>query len=271
MQGVRADALLTGDHNDDALASKQKANLMNLTRINLTQRTRTALKISLAASACVAFSACGAVAEKITEEGAERIIEAETGGDVELDFDSGDGSFSIETEDGSLEVDEDGNFVVTDEDGSVFTGSANDDGITVTDGDGEQVLSIDEDNGEMTIAGEDSDDVFRLLTDVPEEWPSDLPQPGGLTVESGSYIASNGETLMTVVGTPANQASDYVDDYVAALAAAGLSETGTFNSSNDGAVTSNHSYENAEWTVNITGFSDDTTNSVSISIVSKPS
>jgi len=211
-------------------------------------RVKLSVRLSVVAAACLAFSGCGGIAEKITEEGAERLIEAETGEDVELDFDSGDGSFSVETESGGFSFDEDGNFVVTDEDGSVFTGSASDDG---------QIL-VESENGEGA---------FRVVTDIPDEWPSNIPRPEGLTIEGGSYITAEGETMMTVIGSPSGSAIDYTEAYLATVAAAGFTETGSFDSTQDGSATIQRTYENGEWTLNINGYQDGDSNIVNISIL----
>jgi hypothetical protein len=222
-------------------------------RKNLTMKKLTStIKISAAVAACVAFSACGAVAEKVTEEGAERLIEAESGENVELDFDSDDGSFSLETEEGGFSLDEDGNFVVTDQDGSVFTGSAN-----------------DADGGGILVQGDDGESVYRLVTDIPAEWPSEVPRPEGIAIEGGSYVAAEGETLITVIGTPSGSAVDYTDSYLSSVASAGFVETGRFDQSADGSTTAQRSYENANWTLNINGYDDGESSIVNISLMSK--
>ena len=264
--------LLHGDSNTTIIVIDRK----NLTMMNLrntaTINIGTSIKISAAVAACLAFSACGAIAEKVTEEGAERIIESESGGDVEIDFDSDDGSFSVQTEDGSFAVDDDGSFVVTGEDGEVLSGSASDDGLIVLDESGDPVLNVsgDGDEGEISIQGENGEDVYKVVTDVPDEWPSDVPRPEALTVDAGSYASADGETLMTLIGAPNNGDSvTYTENYGAALVAAGLTETGRFDSSSDGATNAQRTYENIGWVVNVSGYVDESTNSISISLVSK--
>lgn len=232
----------------------------------------TSIKIAAAVAACLAFSACGAIAEKITEEGAERIIEAETGEDVELDFDNGDGSFSVQTEDGSFSLNEDGDFVVTGEDGEVFTGSADDDGLVVLDEDGNSVVDVsgDGETGEITMQGEDGESVFRMVTEIPAEWPSEVPRPEGLTIESGSFVSADGETVMTVLGVPGGDgAIRYVEAYTAALESSSMIETGRFDSASDGTETAQRTFETETWTLNINGFDDDESGVVNISLFSK--
>jgi len=56
--------------------------------------------IALIAVLLLILTACGSAAEEL----AERAIENETGGDVELDLDSDGGSVNIESDDGSLTI-----------------------------------------------------------------------------------------------------------------------------------------------------------------------
>lgn len=51
--------------------------------------------------AAAALSGCGKAAEKSSEAFAEKLVEQQTGGEVDIDT-SGDGSFKMETEDGSF-------------------------------------------------------------------------------------------------------------------------------------------------------------------------
>lgn len=264
--------LLHGDTNTTIIVFDRK----NLTMTNLRNFSgntfATSIKISAAVAACFAFSACGAIVEKVTEEGAERILEAETGEDVELDFDSGDGSFSLQTEEGGFAIDEDGSFIVTDENGSVFSGSASEDGLVVMDGDGNPVVNVsgDGNSGEISIQGESGEDVYRVVTDIPAEWPNAIPRPDGLTVDAGSYASADGETLVTLIGAPnKGDAVEYAEKYSAALLAAGLTETGRFDSASNGSTNAQRSYESGEWVVNVSGYVDDSTSAISISLVSK--
>ena len=111
--------------------------------------------------------------------------------------------------------------------------------------------------------------MYRVVTEVPDEWPSDIPRPEGLTVEAGSYASADGETLMTLIGTPDNgDAVAYTEDYGTGLVAAGMTETGRFDSSADGNTTAQRSYENDQWMVSVSSYVDDATNSISISLIS---
>jgi hypothetical protein len=254
--------LLHSDSNATIIVIDRK----NLTMMNL-RNVPTSIKISAAVAACLAFSACGAIAEKVTEEGAERILEAETGEDFDINFDDG---LSVQTEGGGgFTVNEDGTFTVTDENGSVFSGSASDDGLTVLDQDGNPVLNVSGDGseGEISIEGEN---VYRLVTGIPAEWPSDVALPDGLTIEAGTYAVANGETIVTLIGAPNNgDAVSYTDTYGNALLAAGLTETDRMDSSAGDSTNAQRTYENNEWVVSVIGSVDDSMNSIIINLVSK--
>jgi hypothetical protein len=233
-----------------------------------TDRTRPARSIiAVAGGLCLIASGCGAISEKIAEEGIERAIESESGENVELDFDR-DGGLSIETEDGSLSVNEDGEFVVTDQNGSVFTGSADGDGLTVTDENGNEIIDIDADgdSGVISIDGEEA--TYRVVTDVPEEWPGDVPRPESLTFETGSYANVDGETIITLVGMPSGDVGAFISTYGDALVDAGLNETSRFDQESDGVATAQRTNENDDWVVSITSFSDGSGNSITITLVS---
>lgn len=265
--------LLHGDkHTTNVVTSRKNLIMKNSSKSQLTleHRLTTSARISLVVGACLAFSACGAIAEKVTEEGAERILESESGGNVDLDFNNGDGSFSVKTEDGGFSFDEDGNFVVTDQDGSVFTGSASEDQIVVTDQNGDPVLDVtgDGDNGELSIQGDDGEAVYRVVTEIPSEWPSNIPRPEGLAIEGGTYISADGESMISIIGTPSGSAVDYTDKYLVAVAAAGWTETGRYDQSADGSVTAQRTYERDGWALNINGYDDGDTAMVNISLLS---
>ncbi len=274
MQEADVTTLLPGDTHTTNIVSDRKnfimSNLRNNLHANPATSTRTSpstrIKISAAVAACLAFSACGAITEKVTEKGAERIIESQTDGKVDLDFNSGNGSFSVQTEEGGFAISEDGTFVVTDQDGSVFTGSASDDGVVVRDGEGKAVLDASgADGGNLTIQGEDGESVYRMLTEVPAEWPADVPRPAAMAVEGGTYMAGEGEVMISVVGAPTSgDALGYVETYAAALESSGMSETGRYDTAADGSKSAMRTFEGGSWTVNINGYDEPDSSIVNI-------
>jgi hypothetical protein len=180
--------------------------------ISMPTGRRRALGAIAAAGLMLATSGCGAIAEKITEEGAERIIESETGENVEIDL-NGEGGISVQSDDG--------------------------------------------------------ESVFRVVTEIPAEWPNSVPRPDGLVIDSGSFIKAEGETLMTLLGSPNGSAIDFTDAYAVALDAAGFTETSRFDSKTEGGSAAQRTYESEAWTINISSYVDNSGNVVNLSLVSK--
>jgi hypothetical protein len=95
----------------------------------------------------------GCSGEKLAEKIAENRIEAEGGGDVDIDFDDGDVS------------------IKTDDDGNVsILGSGQ-------DGDGN--IRIDSENGETVVEGDDGTAVFSQSGDLPDASPLRSRYPTG--------------------------------------------------------------------------------------------
>ncbi len=185
----------------------------------------------------LAFTACGSS----TETGLEQLIESQGGGDVDLDLD-GDGGLSIQTEEGGMSIDEDGNFVVTDEDGNVVTGD------------------VDAETGEFNMESEDGSFSTGATTDLPEEWPDEVPAPDGLSINSATVIGSDSELTVSVAGS--SDGESFVDSYASALEGAGFTEDSSFTA--DGTI--NNNYSNDQWVVNVGFFGSDSDNQTTISI-----
>jgi hypothetical protein len=210
--------------------------------------TRSGL-IAGVAVAALGLSACGAIAEKVAEEGAERIIEHESGEDVEIDF-NGDGGISVQTEDGSVRIGEDGSFEVVGEDGEVFTGQAGEDGFTVEGEDGSAVINIDGDgdNADITFSGDDGDSSYRTGNGVPAEWPAEIPLPQGLADINHSVSNFDGEFTISVNGSSSRTASDYAGQYHAQLESSGYERS--FLTDSEGFVSA--IFEGSNWSINTT-------------------
>ena len=190
---------------------------------------------AIVAGLAVVAAGCGkSPSEAITE----KLIESQTGGDVDVNLDNGD--FSIKTEDGSFSVDEDGNFQVTDADGQVVTGQ----------GDGDGNLTIEGDDGSFSVTQD---------SELPAEWPSDVPKPDGLAITSSSVFDTGTGNAVTLVGTADE---GFAAGYASALGSAGL-EKGfeTTNADSYSAI-----YGNDSWQVSIGTSTIDGEVQVSISL-----
>ena len=158
-----------------------------------------------------------------SSEPSRKAVEADTGGDVDVEFnedgisvesDEGDFSLSVdengveidgtdadgndfsldadedginaESEDGTLDVDSDGTFTATDADGDVTTGQVSSDGDSV----------------DFTVEGEDGDAVFTSGEGIPTEWPEHrAPSPRGSTTSSGPTSPRPATRTSIVTGT----------------------------------------------------------------------
>jgi hypothetical protein len=184
----------------------------------------------------VGFAGC----DSASENGVEKLIESQTGGDVDVDL-NGDNGFSVQTEDGGMSMDEDGNFVITDADGSVVTGNVGSDG------------------GSFSAESEDGSFRVDASGEIPEEWPGDVPRPEGLEGSSATVTQSTTELAITITG----QASDsFVDEYGSALEDAGYERTSNFES--DANIT--RVFENDTWTVSVNSFPDGDATQVAVSL-----
>lgn len=202
----------------------------------------------LAASAIVAWSAgCGQIAERATEEAVERAVESESGENVEIDLD--DGELSIESDEGNLTINADDQGVEiagTDAEGNDFSASADETGLeansdeagsldvdadgsfTATDSEGE-VTTGQVEAGGLSVDGEDGESVFDTGEGIPDEWPSDIPEPDGLTEIFHTYVAEGDQESIIITGQADGSAQDTFDSYVDSLTDAGFEETSAAN------------------------------------------
>lgn len=241
------------------------------TRTLTSTATRTALATAVLA---VLATGCGNLVERATEEAVERAVEeavdADTGGDVDVEFNE-DG-ISVESDEGdfSLNVDENGVEIDgTDADGNDFSLDADEDGInaegqdgtldvdsdgsfTATDADGDVTtgdVSSDGDSVDFTVEGEDGDAVFTSGEGIPEQWPSDVPEPEGLDEIIGTFISDAGVGNVVVTGTTSDSAQDAFDDYADRLTDAGFSEDTKLN---QGDEFYSATFSKGDTTVNVT-------------------
>ena len=233
--------------------------MRKITTTTTTARTRIAVRVLAVTAAAATATGCGNLidraTEKAVEEGVERAIEADSGGDVEIDFD--DNGISVESDEGdfTLSADEDGVQIEgTDADGNDFTVDADeggvdieggdtsgsfevdeDGGFTITDEDGEVVTGQTDDDGSFTIEGEDGESVFNSGPGVPEQWPDDVPVPEGLTDVNGTYFAENDLVSTTLIGRSSDPVDQVFADYTGQLEDAGFEQESSFTQGDEAA------------------------------------
>lgn len=180
-------------------------------------------------SVTLGLTACGGIeglATSAAETAVEKAIEADTGENVNLDFDGG--SLSVETDEGSLQFDsETGEFVLVDGTGEVVSGNLDIDGngislessegsavfnadtgeFEVTDATGDEVASgvVTEEGINATIEGEDGETaVIRSGVDIANDWPTDIlaPYPGSSVTQAAEYgVDVGGGRILTLTST----------------------------------------------------------------------
>ena len=181
--------------------------------MTINHRKITARRIG-AASASLLFALAMTSCGKLAEEAIEQAIESDTGEDVEIDFNSDDGTLSIEGENGegfSIDVDEDGESAVlssTDEDGNTFE---------MVTGDG-----------------------------IPDDWPGELPVPPG-TIVASTMMAESDTRILTLV-IEVDDSIRAHDNYVDQLTSDGFTVGSTSSFESDGQSSKFTEVSNSSWT-----------------------
>ncbi|MFP5488638.1 MAG: hypothetical protein ACLGHQ_10075, partial [Acidimicrobiia bacterium] len=171
-------------------------------------------RIVIAALSVVAVAACST--EDLAESAIERQLEAEGGGDVDLDLSNG--GIRIESEDGSFEMstDDDGDVTIRGEDvdgeTAVIEGSG--DGIVVTDGD------------DTFVAGSGAE--------LPADFPPDFPLPSATLTNVARTEADGQVTFTLVFEAPGDVTVTSYEELAAALTATGYATS--FESSDGSSV-----------------------------------
>jgi hypothetical protein len=177
----------------------------NSTPNSWARRSTLLLPVAAVAGLALVATGCGQSASEFV---AEKAIEQQTDGEVDVDF--SDGGIAIETPEGDMTVDEDGSFTITDQEGETIVGDADED-------------------GSFTVEGEDGSFTMSQDGEIPAEWPSEVPQPAGLSVSGSSVIDSGDGSGITLAGT-VEDSEAFMSDYGAALEAAGLDKSSEFTS-----------------------------------------
>jgi hypothetical protein len=124
---------------------------------------------------------------------------------------------------------------------------------------GDDAYSVQTQQGETTV-DPDASLTSGALTELPDEWPTGIPEPDGLTITAATIIGSDTERSVTVIGSVSGK--EFVDRYARALESARFSQESTFSSTG----ISNDVYSNGEWTVAVGYFGDHNGNQVTVSV-----
>jgi len=126
---------------------------------------------------------------------------------------------------------------------------------------GDVDVDLDGDDG-VSIQTEDGSFSSGATTELPEEWPGDVPKPDGLAITSAAVIGSGIEQAINVTGTVDGEG--FVESYGSAPEAAGFNEESTFES--DGTIS--NVYSNDNLTVGVIYAGDQSDNQVNLSVYS---
>jgi hypothetical protein len=174
----------------------------------------------------------------------EDLIEQGLDGDIDIEF--GEDGFSVESEDGSISIDGDGTFTVIDEDGDQTTGE----------------IDIDADGGDLSIDGQDGDVEFSTGSELPEDWPTDVPVPDDIDITSSTSLDEDGAASIILTGTSPGDPVGWANAYGEQLQDAGFSEESRFEADDD--VTA--FYLDDTWNVAVIATSVSGSTSVSVSV-----
>ena len=118
----------------------------------------------------------------------------------------------------------------------------------------------DDDDGGVSIQTEDGSFSSGATTELPGEWPGDVPKPDGLAITSAAVIGSGTERAINVTGTVDDEG--FVESCGSELEAAGFNEDWTFES--DGTIS--NVYSNDNFTVGVVYAGDQSENQVNLSV-----
>lgn len=151
--------------------------------------------------------ATGCSGEDIAERIAENRIEAEGGGDVDIDVDDGD--ISVRSEDGSFSI-------RTDDDGNVAI-----DGV---DESGGETFTVESANGATVVETEDGTATFSQGTELPDGFPAEVALPADAVVDFAQTSVTPDGTAYTVLASTAMDPDELTARLVAGLVDGGLTQ-----------------------------------------------
>lgn len=154
--------------------------------------------------ALLLFGGCGEASDKAAETAAEKAIESQSGGDVDVDVDNGE--VKVETEDGTYESDGDGNVRIETEDGTFTGGSGLPDDwpedIPMPDGVEVVYGSSSPEGATVTVTGSGSvDELMADFEDALSDWTAEdetTMETGGDTFRSARFVDGEREVSVSV-------------------------------------------------------------------------
>lgn len=97
-------------------------------------------------------------------------------------------------------------------------------------------VNIDSDKGQVDVSTPDGEMSFGSGTELPDDFPSDIPFPEGSTITSALSSTDGGVKTWSVTGTLADADEGTFDDIIAQLTADGWTKTSDMSGSSGGGM-----------------------------------
>lgn len=114
---------------------------------------------------------------------------------------------------------------------------------------GEADVDIDSESGQVDVQTEDGDMSFGEGTELPDDFPSDIPLPADYELTSAMSTSTSGSEGWTIGGNLPNADGATFDDLVAEFTDAGWTETSKTTSETEGGTASTAMFDNGTWQV----------------------
>jgi hypothetical protein len=114
---------------------------------------------------------------------------------------------------------------------------------------GEADVDIDSESGQVDVQTEDGDMSFGEGTELPDDFPSDIPLPADYELTSAMSTSTSGSEGWTIGGNLPNADGATFDDLVAEFTSAGWTEMSKTTSETEGGTASTAMFDNGTWQV----------------------
>ncbi len=114
---------------------------------------------------------------------------------------------------------------------------------------GEADVDIDSESGQVDVQTEDGDMSFGEGTELPEDFPSDIPLPADYELTSAMSTSSSGSEGWTIGGNLPGADDATFEDLVGEFTSAGWTETSKTTSESEGGTASTAMFDNGTWQV----------------------
>jgi hypothetical protein len=114
---------------------------------------------------------------------------------------------------------------------------------------GDADVDIDSESGQVDVQTEDGDMSFGEGTELPDDFPSDVPLPADYELTSSMSNSSAGSEGWTISGSLTGATDSTFEDLVGEFTSAGWTETSKTTSASEGGMASTALLDNGTWQV----------------------